>query len=463
MPLVSPRAIVSLGAIVSLCAIASLCAVGGGTAFADTGSQPPQKPGVTRPLTLRQARMLALQSHPALAAANFRADAEQQAVIETRAGLFPQVALLGTAAEGGADNTRILAGGLNNPSVMDRTAGGVLVSQLLTDFGHTSNLLASSKYKARAAGQEVAATREQVLLQVDEAYFGVLQAQVVESVAKQTVDTRQLLLDRVSALARNKLKSDLDVNFARVALENGRLLLESARNGVDNAMATLSAALGLEQAERFRLADVGNPATGSEESADIGALIDRALRDRPDLASLRDQLDAALRYARAERDARLPTIAAVGAAGGAISHDSRLPDNYTAGGIEISIPLFAGGLFLARQHEAEFRAKALGESLRNAEDNVGRDVRIALSNLMNARERLHTTGELVATANEAYELAQARYQVGASSIVELSQAQLQQTSAQIDAATARYEVFRQRSVLQYELGELAALDRNALP
>ncbi|MGH8220196.1 MAG: TolC family protein [Steroidobacteraceae bacterium] len=444
--------------------VASACMLGlSAVALAESGPRPPSSDAAIRPLTLEQARMLALQNHPALAAANYRADAEQQVEIETRAGLLPQVALVGSAAEGGADNTRILAGGLNNPSVMDRTAGGVLVSQLLTDFGHTTNLLASSTYKARAAEQDVAATRAQVLLQADAAYFGVLQAQAVQNVTRQTVDTRQLLLDRVSVLARNKLKSDLDVNFARVALENSQLLLESARNGVENAMATLSAALGLKQPEQFRLAEVGAPGSGSEESADIGALIDQALRDRPDLESLRDQLDAALRYARAERDARLPTISAVGAAGAAISHDPRLPANYTAGGIEISIPLFTGGLFRAREHAAEFQAKALGESLRDAQDSVGRDVRIALSNLMNARERLHTTQQLVETANEAYELAQARYQVGASSIVELSQAQLQQTTAQIDAATARYEVFTRRSVLQYQLGELAAVDRNALP
>jgi outer membrane protein len=312
-----------------------------------------------------------------------------------------------------------------------------------------------------AAAEDVAATREQVRLQVDRAYFGVLQAQAVLDVAKQTADTRQLLLDRVEVLAANKLKSDLDVTFTRVAVENGKLLLQSAQNGVDDAMAALSAALGLQQPERFRLADVS--AAGTQESMQLDGLIGRALRNRPDLASLRDQLRAAARYARAERDARLPTIAAIGAAGGSVSHDVRLPGDYSAGGIEISVPLFSGGLFRAREREAELRARAASESLRSAEDDAARDVRIALSNLMNARERMRTTRQLVSYANEAYELAQTRYRVGASSIVELSQAQLAQTQAQIDAVGARYDALVQRSMLEYQLGTLAAEDRNALP
>ena len=116
------------------------------------------------------------------------------------------------------------------------------------------------------------------------------------------------------------------------------------------------------------------------------------------------------------------------------------------------MPLFAGGLYQARQREAELRAKAAAESLRTAEDNVSRDVRIAWLNLNNARERLRTTGQLRRYAGTAYELADARYKAGSSSIVELSQAQLALTSAQIDETTARYEVLMRASDLNYQIG-----------
>src|SRR6185437_15303302 len=140
------------------------------------------------------------------------------------------------------------------------------------------------------------------------------------------------------------------------------------------AMASLSTALGLREQQHFNLVEKAPTPVAAE--ADVGPLIDRALQARPELASLRDERDAALRLARSLRDARLPTVSAVVAAGEAPSHDVRLPGSYTAGGIQLSVPVFAGGLYAARQHEAELRAKAAAESLRAVEDEVTRDVRI---------------------------------------------------------------------------------------
>lgn len=413
-------------------------------------------PEGARPLTLAEAHAIALGNHPDIAAANYRAQAEQQVYVEARAGLLPQVNLYGTAVHAGSDNTRIMAGGLNNPSVFSRTAIGAGLSQLITDFGHTSNLVASSKLVAGAAGENALATRAQVLLEVDRSYFGALEAQGVQAVARQTLDTRELLLQRVRILAANQLKSELDVSFAQVGLEDARLLVQKAQNDVDSGMASLSAALGYRGQQPFVLADeaeVAVPAT-----TDAASLIAQALRDRPELESLRDQRDAALHLARSLRDARLPTIAAVLAAGDAPSHDARLPDSYSAGGIQVSVPLFAGGLYRARQHEAELRARAAAEALRTVEDNVSRDVRIAWLSLNNARERLRTTSQLRRYAATAYDLADARYRAGSSSIVELSQAQLALTAARIEETTARYEVLIRESELNYQIGAPGAAD-----
>ena len=413
-------------------------------------------PAPAQPLTLAQAHAIAVHNHPDIAAANYRAQAEHQVFVQSRAGLLPQVNLYGSQVHAGGENTRLMAGGLNNPTVFSRTAVGAGVSQLITDFGRTANLAASSRLQASAADHSALATREQVLLEVDRSYFGALQAQGVQAVARQTVDTRQLLLDRVSILAANKLKSDLDVSFAQVGLEDARLLLEKAQNDVDSTLAALSTVLGYREQRPFTLADEASVPVPA--AADVASLIGQALRDRPELASLRDQRDAALHLARSLRDARLPTISAVLAAGDAPSHDVRLPDTYSAGGIQVSVPLFAGGFYQARQREAELRARAAAESLRTVEDNISRDVRIAWLSLNNARERRRTTGQLRRYAARAYELADARYRAGSSSIVELSQAQLVLTAAQIDEATARYEVLIREADLNFQIGAPALAD-----
>ena len=198
-------------------------------------------------LTLVEAQALALRDHPRIAAANDRALAAQEVTTEKRSGYFPQANLYLTAAGADSDSTRIMAGGLNNPSIYNRAAGGLAVSQLITDFGRTANLAAGAKFQALAEKQNAAGTREAVLLQVAAGYFSALEAQAVLQVAHQTLTTRQLLLDQVSTLATNQLRSELDVSFARVALAEGRLLVQRSQNDADAAMASLSTALGSDR------------------------------------------------------------------------------------------------------------------------------------------------------------------------------------------------------------------------
>jgi len=417
-----------------------------GKLFADVTANAPAL------LTLAEAQQLALKNHPQIAAANYRALAAQEALTESRAGFYPNVNLYGNAVGAGNENTRVMAGGLNNPSIYDRAAGGLAVNQLLTDFGRTANLAASSRFQAQAENENASVTREQVLLQVTVSYFSVLEAQSVLHVAQQTFDTRQLLLNQVSVLASNKLKSELDVSFARVAVQEGKLLLEKARNDADAAMTSLSTALGYREPRPFQLAETAPSVLA--RTNDVSELVETALAGRPELLNLRNERDSALRLARSQRDARLPTVSAIGVAGGAPIHDNHLPENYAAAGVQLSLPLFAGGLYLARQHEAELKAQSDAELLRAAEDNVVRDVHIAWLNLNNALEELDTTEQLVRNAAEAYDLASARYNIGSSSILELSQSQLSLTSSQIANANARYDVLIQQARLSYEVGTL---------
>ena len=401
-------------------------------------------------LTLASAQDMALKNHPLISAANYRALAAQEVVKETRAGYFPSVTAYGNVVGAEERNAAIMAGSLNNSSVYDRTAGGLSASWLITDFGRTANLTDSSKFSAQAESQNASATREQVLLRANVTYFSVLQAQAVLQVAGQSLQTRQLLLERISLLAANQLKSQLDVSFARVAVQESQLLLQRAQNAADAAIASLSAALGLRRTQTFQLDEVAEAAFPLTN--DVSQLVETALSHRPELLSLRNQHNAATSLARSQRDARLPTLSAVGMIGDAPWHDSHLPDHAEAGGIQLSLPLFARGLYTARQHEAELKAEADRELVRALEDRIVRDVHIAWLDLNTGREQLRTTEALVQNAHEAYDLAEARYKTGTSSIVELSQAQLNLTSAEITRANARYNVLIQQGNLDYEIG-----------
>ena len=122
--------------------------------------------------------------------------------------------------------------------------------------------------------------------------------------------------------------------------------------------------------------------------------------------------------------------------------------------MNVNVPVFNGGLFKARQTEAELKAKAANENVNDLANRVTRDVRVAYLNARTAYERVGLADQLLKQALLALDLARGRYDLGLSSIVELSQAQLNLTSAQIAVASARFEYQAQRAIMDYQTGAL---------
>ncbi len=400
------------------------------------------------PLTLPEAEALAVKNHPDVSAALLRAAAANRITIETRSAALPTIYGSVTAA-GALDNSRIAAGNLNNPVIYSRFASGITMSQLITDFGRTSNLTESSRFRAEAQDDNARATRADIVLQVDRAYYAALRAQTVAVVAEQTVSARQNVSDQVSALASSNLKSGLDVSFANVNLAEAKLLRINAQNEVRAAFADLSTALGYRDARPFQLVDPAEPAALPPDPA---PLVQLAMQSRPELAGLKAEYNGALRFAEAERDLKRPSISALAAVGVLPEHEQALHGRYGAGGVNVNIPFFNGRLFTARQQEAELRAQAAEQSVRSLENRVARDVQVAWLNASTAFQRLAVTAELLNEATQALDLAQTRYDLGLSSIVELSQAQLNKTSAEIASASSKYEYGLQSAVLAYQDG-----------
>src|SRR5580765_3610964 len=249
-------------------------------------------------LSLKEAEQRALAGHPDIAGAQAAAQALQQTVREVRSAYYPAILGNATGAAASPDGARITAGALNNPSIFDRFATGVVASQLVTDFGRTRDLVETQRLRAGAREQDVTLVRAEVLLDVDRTYFAVLRAQSVERVAMQTVDARQLVVDQVTALASSGLRSGLDLSFARVNLSQAQVLLVQAQGDLQSAFAALNTAMGVPQTSTYELVDepLAAPSAG-----DAAAAIAQALQNRPDVAAERLSAQAAAKFAEAER------------------------------------------------------------------------------------------------------------------------------------------------------------------
>jgi outer membrane protein len=171
---------------------------------------------------------------------------------------------------------------------------------------------------------------------------------------------------------------------------------------------------------------------------------------RPEIRALDFQFKAAEKFHNAERDQLLPSIRALGAIGDTPVRDPVLSNWYATAGVNMDIPVFNGFLYPAQSREAKLRAQAAGERLRDLRNRISRDVRSSWLNANTAYQRLSVTQQLLDQANLALSLAETRYKLGLSSIVELSQAQLQQTQAQISGAQAGYDYRLALAVLRYQ-------------
>jgi outer membrane protein len=401
-------------------------------------------------VSLAEAQQIALRSHPRIASAELAAEASGYVVKQVRSAYYPT--LSGNITGVGTEHGSVLsAGNVTTSSIYSRQAEGVVANQLVTDFGRTASLEQSAKLRNASQNQNVTNTRAQVLAEVQEAYYRALASDSVLKVARATLDLRRVTLRQVSALAQSSLRSTVDVSFAQVNESQAELDLFRAENDATASHARLSAAMGYDRDQPYMLSDEPlPPALGSN----VDALIEQAKRERPDLAALRLTEESLDRYAEAEKRLRNPTINIAAVAGVAPLRDDRLPESYSAAGINLNIPVLNGGLFRARREEAESRAAAAAKDVQDLSLQISRDVQVAWLNANDTFRRMDVTARMVAQANEALRLAQARYDNALGSIVELNQAQLNQTAAEIAAASAKYDYLSARSELHYAMGIL---------
>ncbi|HEY1676615.1 MAG TPA: TolC family protein [Candidatus Sulfotelmatobacter sp.] len=423
-----------------------------------SAASPSQATGSAVPLTRKDAEQLALKNNPRITVGRLLALAQHQVSRETKSVQLPTFAGAITAVDAN-EGSRIGGGALNAPRLLEHAGGGVSLSQLLTDFGRSTNLVSAAKLRERAQNASALATTEDIVLATDQAFYNALEDQALLKVAQQTVDTRQSVEHQIDELARNKLKSALDLTFSQVNLSEAKLLQLDAKNNLDSSMAALAAVLGYDHQVTFELSDTDDQPAAPP--TDVDGLIRTAFQQRPDLQAFSYEQQAAEKFRRAQRDQLFPTISALGIAGvtpvrpdcfGGCFPNYFVSSWYGAAGVNMSIPIFNGFLYSAEASEAKYRAQAAAENTRDLRDRIARDVRTAWLAANTALQRVEVSSELAKQADQSLDLAQSRYHLGLGSIVELSQAQLQQTDAAIAYVNAQYQYRLMLSTLNFETG-----------
>jgi len=268
------------------------------------------------------------------------------------------------------------------------------------------------------------------------------------------VKARQVVADQISTLYQNKLRSEVDVSFANANLAQAQLLLLDAQNNYQAALSQLTQILGFSAQRQFELVDTEGELKPPPDA--VSQLEDQAFSNRPEIASQSYEYQADQHFTKAERDLLLPTVSALGVVGDApegsvLNGVQQFPTWYGAAGVNVNVPIFNGFQYVSRWREAGLRAQAADQQLRDLKDRIANDVRTSWLNAITAYNRIGVSQQYLNETNLALNLSQTRYTLGLSSIVELSQAQLQQTEAEIQFAAAKYQYRIAQSVLRFQI------------
>lgn len=391
-------------------------------------------------LTLKQAISIAIQYHPRIREAAENTTAAIARVGEARSFLGPQVFGVGQdlgSTDNGIGNTSYydVAGafprmtGRNHDLVSNDFSqswntnnnymGGLSVSQFLFDFGRRRGFVSQRTFEAAAAAADEQLAKLDLVFEVSQRYFGVLQAKQLIRVYEKALEQRKYHLHEAQVKANAGLRPELDVYVTQAEVERAQLHLVDAQNVYADAKIALNNALGLsDRAPDYHLADI---LTYSPVTATLQPLLRTALRQRPDLKAFDDQAKALGAQIVEYKSDYYPTVNAVSGYS-AMSTGLPVVNNYNVG-VVISWPIFNSFLTTDQIAEAKARQRAVQDAINDLHQRIILEVQTAFLDWRASLARIERAEKALAASRAQLELAEKRYEAGLTNIVELEDSQ----------------------------------------
>src|SRR5471030_916018 len=272
-----------------------------------------------RVLTLDEAIQTARTHQPDLRQVHANTDAARAVADEARAPLLPQI----TASAGYERGTANFifrpgvpatnAGSSANTTTYNFFSSGITVYQLLYDFGQTSQRWRSQQASAQAAAELEFSTAQQLDLTVRATFFGARANRALAAVAREAVANLLRHLAHTQAFVSAGTLPDIELFQARADLASAQVQSINADNNYSQSRALLNQAMGIEGPIDYDVADQSLGPTPGED-AHTEEMVVEALKARPEMASLADQVRAQQLSLSSVRGQYAPSIAAVAGA-----------------------------------------------------------------------------------------------------------------------------------------------------
>ena len=412
-------------------------------------------------VTLSQVLKAAFKNNPSIQSSRYQVAALDAMVDQATSAYLPQFSNTTNYFRVGGDLPDMFGGLLQNISGQSGATGfpeldsplniyntNFFVSQRLYDFGKTSGNLENSQQRLAAGRKDLEKSIADAVYEVKAAYFEMLKKIRRVRVAKESLKTYDRHHEQAKALFESGLRPKIDVTKSRVDKAKSKLNLIKAEFAVQTARVDLENIIGGPPVEgAYVLA--GIPVL-PDMPTEIDPLLQEALLNRAEIASLKNRIKAAEAQLTATTSDYWPTVSANGGYGWA-SAEFPLKDYWVAG-VSLKWEIFSG--FRTRGEEKE-SAASLGKlkaNLRKMELAVNRDVLKAFIGVNESNETIETAKTALNEAKENMELAQGRYGTGVSDAIEFADAEMALTLSKNDLVDATYGYLRDLARLEHAVG-----------
>jgi outer membrane protein len=401
-------------------------------------------PGST--LSLPEILDIALSNNPQTRIAWLNARAAEAGVGSAESSYYPEV-----DAAAGLTRARVASSAGSSSST---TFGPSLtLNYLLFDFGGRAAEVEAARQTLIAADYLHNQAIQDVILRVQQAYYGHLDAKALLNAQDATLKERQASLDAAEARHNAGVATIADVLQARTALSQAQLNRETFEGSVRTFEGEIATAMGLPATTHFEFGDLPVTVPTTEVTKAVENLVTDAVQQRPDVAAARAEAERAAARITQVRSSYLPALTATSSLGETFFGTRSHVTPYSAG-LAVRWPVFTGfrNVFDVRQAQAE--ADIAREDVRAAEQQVMLQVWTSYYALQTATQRLATSRDLLASAQQSADVAQSRYRAGVGSIIDLLTAEAALENARAQEVQSRADWFLSVAQLAHDTGTL---------
>ena len=399
-----------------------------------------------KPLTLGEITDFALRNNPDTRLAWAQAKLAAANLGNAKSAYLPQISA-GVDAQYASNDV------FGNNQGSGSTAGPNLsLSYLLLDFGIRANNVRAARYALIAADLNQNSAIQQLIFQVDQAYYQVLGQQALIKANKQSVTEADTSVKASQALRSQGLATVGDVYQAQSSLAAATLSLEQATGNYHIALGQLAAAMGVSADTPLQLAPLTETPPVHKVTQDMHTLMAAATHNRPDLLATQAQVRQSESQLAATKAAVLPVVS-LNASGGPVTIDNVGTTN-TSVSLNITVPLFTGYSQTYQVRQAKAQVMASAASRDSLYQQVKLEVWQAYYTLQTAAANISSAEIFLKSSLQANNQARGQYQAGVGNILTVLSTQSSLASARVQSIQARLNWYIALAQLAQAVGAL---------